>query len=162
MNLVYAYMSEKRFIESQRTLLELIEMSRRINGATHDETQSLSSILDQVKSCDKRLVKLKSDQVESKVCGYLALRYVEDGKKCIVEGPTDSDAKQTLTVESDDIIYTIGVPVTCHGLVKASHLNGKEGEVRSFDEEKQRHQILFEDESLKPCLVKPTNLRISF
>ena len=162
MNLVYAYMSEKRFIESQRTLLELIEMSRRINGATHDETQSLSDILDQVKSCDKRLVKLKPDQIESKVCGYLALRYEDDGKKCIVEGPTDSDTKQTLTVDSSDIIYTIGVPVTIYGLVKASHLNGKEGEVRSFDEEKQRHEVLFEDESLKPCLVKPTNLRISF
>jgi hypothetical protein len=162
MNLIYAYMSEKRFIECQRTLVELVEMSRKINGATHDETQQLIDILDQVKSCDKRLVQLKSNQVESKVCGYLALRYEEDGMKCIVEGPTDSDAKQTLTVDSSDIIYTIGVPVNCHGLVKASHLNGKEGEVRSFDEEKQRHEILFEDESLKPCLVKPTNIKISF
>jgi len=162
MNLIYAYMSEKRFMECQRTLVELVEMSSRLHGANHDETQGLIDILDQIKSVGTQIVRLKSDEGESKGRGYMALRYEEDGKKCIVEGPTDSNAKQTLTVESDDIIYTIGVPVTCHGLVKASHLNGKEGEVRSFDEEKQRHEILFEDESLKPCLVKPTNLRISF
>lgn len=162
MNLVYAYLSEKRFMECERTLVELIEMSRRLHGANHDETQTLSEALDQIKSVGTQIVRLKSDEGESKGRGYMALRYEDDGKKCIVEGPTDSDAKKTLTVDSSDIIYTIGVPVTCHGLINASHLNGKEGEVRSFDEEKQRHEILFEDESLKPCLVKPTNLRISF
>jgi len=162
MNLVYAYLSEKRFMECKRTLLELIEMSRRLHGENHDETQTLSEALDQIKSVGTQIVQLKSDEGESKGRRYMALRYEDDEKKCIVEGPTNSDAKQTLTVESDDIIYTIGVPVTIYGLVKASHLNGKEGEVRSFDEEKQRHEILFEDESLKPCLVKPSNLRISF
>jgi hypothetical protein len=61
------------------------------------------------------------------------------------------------------ILKSNGVPVVCHGLKNnAAHLNGKIGDIRSFDETTGRYGVYFEDESIKPRSVKPRNLRILF
>jgi hypothetical protein len=71
---------------------------------------------------------------------------------------------QTLRVDPSDVILkTNGTPVICHGLKNtAAHLNGKIGDIRSFDETTGRYGVYFEDESIKPKSVKPRNLRIIF
>ena len=170
MSLIFAYLHEKRFIESQHTLAELVCISRQLHGIDHEETQSLISMLEQIKSAAKKqqVVALLSSGKRGPGNQYIALRYTEDGTKCIVNGPIetkesdDSNEKKELTVDVEDLFFTVGTGVVCHDLVNASHLNGQAGEVRSFDEEKQRYRIFFEDVNLKACLVKPTNLRVQF
>ena len=53
-----------------------------------------------------------------------------------------------------------GIPVVCHGLMNASHLNGKMGDVRSLDKKSGRYEIHFDEKSLKPCLIKGENVDI--
>ena len=58
-----------------------------------------------------------------------------------------------------------GTPVVCHGLKNVPHLNGKIGDVRSFDRNgSKRYEVHFEDTSLVPSVanVRPENLRIAF
>lgn len=59
----------------------------------------------------------------------------------------------------------LGCPVACHGLKKATHLNGKIGDLRTpptFSDGTYRFMVHFEDEGLKPVLVKLENLRVAF
>ena len=72
------------------------------------------------------------------------------------------EEEATITSDPNDVILFLGVPVICNGLQKAKHLNGKIGDVHRFDEDVERYEIHFEDASLKPCLVKPENVRILF
>ena len=57
-----------------------------------------------------------------------------------------------------------GCSVICHGLVRASHLNGELGEVRAYHKNITgfRLGVHFEKMNLKPELVKSENLRIAF
>ena len=135
-----AYLREKRFIECQRLLKELIDKSRQVHGKDHGDTISLIAMLEK----EKQIVTFQSEEDGSK--RYFALCYEDDGKTCTIEriaeeeeeeeaGNSD-EKKQTLTVSSYDLRFTVGTPVIYQGLVNASHLNGKVGEVRSFNEEK--------------------------
>ena len=167
MRLVTAYLTEKRFIECQRILKEIIDESRQVHGKDHGDTVSLIAMSEKIKSKKKQIVvTLQSEEDGSK--RYFALCYEDDGKTCTIERiPEEEEAgnsdekKQTLTVSSYDLRFTVHSSYLS-GVVNASHLNGKVGEVRSFNEEKQRYQVLFEDSSLKSCLVKPTNLMLLF
>lgn len=47
----------------------------------------------------------------------------------------------------------------CH-LKNAAHLNGKIGDVRSYNFKEERFEVRFEDTSLKSALVGQTKLRI--
>ena len=112
---------------------------------------------------------------------YKALRYIENGDKCVLQGPLakprleEAEEIKTIVVESDKVLILPGVPVVCHGLKNASHLNGKIGDVPGYGKGKMgdvrrefgnggafRYSVHFEDESLKPCLVKPENVRVLF
>jgi hypothetical protein len=93
-----------------------------------------------------------------------ALQYNADRDEYTVKKARRKRAEdeETFTVTSDDLIYPKGIPVVCHGLVNASHLNGKIGDVRTLDENTDRYGVYFEDKSLDPAAVKPENLRIVF
>jgi hypothetical protein len=58
----------------------------------------------------------------------------------------------------------LGTPVICHGLNNAAYLNGKIGDICSFDTtaETLRYGVHFEDGSITPKSVKGANLRILF
>lgn len=132
-------------IECQRILKEIIDESRQVHGKDHGDTVSLIAMSEKIKSKKKQIVvTLQSEEDGSK--RYFALCYEDDGKTCTIEriaeeeeeeeaGNSD-EKKQTLTVSSYDLRFTVGTPVIYQGLVNASHLNGKVGEVRSFNEEK--------------------------
>ena len=69
----------------------------------------------------------------------------------------------TLTTDINCIHIDNGTPIICQGLKKADHLNGKLGDIRSFDVETERYGVHFEDMSLKkPVAVKKENVRIVF
>jgi len=99
---------------------------------------------------------------------FQTLPYKDDGEICIVTGPIikprQVDDEQEYHFANDLIFPTSGCPVICRGLVSASHLNGKLGEVRAFVKQPTgtRLEVHFEEKSQKPSLVKSENLRIAF
>jgi hypothetical protein len=54
--------------------------------------------------------------------------------------------------------------VICHGLVRASHLNGKVGDARACHNSitGRRVAMHFAGKSLKTALIKPENVRVAF
>ena len=68
---------------------------------------------------------------------------------------------EIFTIASKDIWWREGTPVVCQGLKKASHLNGKIGDARSFNDGTGHYGVHFEHAS-KPVAVKKENLRIVF
>ena len=108
MSLVTAYL-----IECQRILKEIIDESRQVHGKDHGDTVSLIAMSEKIKSKKKQIVvTLQSEEDGSK--RYFALCYEDDGKTCTIERiPEEEEAgnsdekKQTLTVSSDDLWFTI-------------------------------------------------------
>merc|ERR1739848_47391 len=88
---------------------------------------------------------------------FIALRYVNNGKECVVTGPVpentehrDLSKEKTSTVDSSRLCYALGTPVVCHGLTKATHLNGKIGDIRSGNTTTSRFCVYFDDAKIKP------------
>jgi len=146
-------------IEGLRLMDVLIKDTRRTYGPDHSLTKSFENEMHNRMS--KRLVALKSDLEV-----YQVIRYEDDGTKCLIKGPNPDNANEedqkSFQVGKDDFVLFHGTPVICYGLNNAKHLNGKIGETRDYDEEIERYKVHFEDEGLKPCLVKSENVRILF
>jgi len=167
-------------IEAERLAKKFVATSLQVLGQEHHFSQKFAQILRLRK---RRFVHKASSQHcdgnDFRTLQYLALHYENDGKVCIISGPiTQSrfdeeeitiDEGQTCGIASALVIPAVGCPVICHGLVNASHLNGKLGDVRSIISsdkkggiDELRLGVYFEDESLKSAAVKPANLRIAF
>ena len=164
---------EFRTIEAERLLRKLLDMSRLTHGPDHGSTKKVCEAL-QSTTMRRNVVVVFPD-----ISGlFQALRYANDGKECVVQGPIayprQIEKEEEYSMDSVDIIPSVGTPVVCHSLQKAAHLNGKIGEVREFDTKKKedgrkyfdkdvdRCVVYFEDEGLKPVRVKATNLRVVF
>mmetsp|Transcript_40665 Transcript_40665/g.85432 ORF Transcript_40665/g.85432 Transcript_40665/m.85432 type:complete len:433 (+) Transcript_40665:252-1550(+) len=148
-------------IEAERLSKKLVAICRRVHGPNHKLTKNVQSTLELVA---RRLVMVP---YENDVELFQALRYEDDGEKCVVKGPintgsADTNEETILTVDTDDVYPTVGLPVVCHGLKNASYLNGKLGDVRGIDEKTGRFAVHFEDLTTKPKLVKYENLRVVF
>jgi len=150
-------------IESERILTKYAPISRRVHGEDHSQTKEIELVLTK---CKARLVALENGEE------FQALRYEGGGDKCVVKGPVRKDyhirpvveveGATEYTVDSSSLLITNGTPIVCQGLQKGAHLNGKLADVRSFDKDKERYTIRFEDKSLKPVAVKKENVRIVF
>lgn len=159
---------ERRSIECERIISEEVVRSRRVHGPNHEHTVDLERKLE---LC--RIRKVFLEPPYSDPGAYHTQRYEDDGKKCVLKGPTcrwsngeamiakEEDMK-VIVVDSELVALSEGIPVACHGLKNATHLNGKIGDARRFDTKAKRWSVHFEDKTLKPCLVKPENLRILF
>ena len=171
--------SAHRGIEGERLLVKLAALSRRVHGPNHNCTIMADKGLRKIKS---RYVYVMPDNVPPRSCDdwkdeFLALRYENDGKICVLSGPITrprrEEREKTFRVSSYLIVPNNECPIICHGLVGAFHLNGKLGFVRNV----RRNETVigapavtdcilfvvnFEDMSLKPKLVKPMNVRIAF
>ena len=150
----------KRSIEAERLAAKLAAISRQFHGPDHECTRQSEGLL---KHCRERFVGYMFEQDRK----FQPLSHDDDAKSFVVKGPIDEaernvEEEQTFTVASDHIFPWLGCPVICHGLKNASHLNGKLGETRSHSRKDgiNRYAVHFEDKSLKPALVKPSNLRI--
>ena len=151
-----------RGIEVEMLLTKLAVVSKRVHGPDHDTTKSVEADLQKVKV---RTVGIKTRDEDE--C-FQALRYEEDGGKCVVQGPLakprSPQEEKTFTVATEDLIYYAGTPVVCRGLEgSSSHLNGKVGDVQPWrDGRKDSYEVHFEENDLEPCALKPENIRILF
>ena len=140
--------------------MKLAASSRRVHGPGHNCSISLD---EKVKECKSRYVIVMPDDKR-----FQALRYKNDGGICVVTGPITQprleDDERIFHVANNLKIPDKGCPVICHGLVSASYLNGELGEVRALSNNITgfRLGVHFEKTNLKPALVKPENMRISF
>ena len=167
-NLAEALKKSNHSIEAERLASKLVIISRRVHGPEHVCTKKVEYLLNYIK--EDRTIALRSWSLRGRRAGFYALRYVDDGKGCLVQGPIAQptrcqDKEKTFTVPTNDIIpHWGGTPVVCHGLKKAVHLNGKIGDTRSYNQETGRLGVQFEDKRLgkKPVAIKPENLRILF
>ena len=155
-------------IEAERLLMKLAANSRQVYGNDYPCTKTCVKFLNH---CKRRFVHTLSPEFGGNALRYQALHYENDGEDCIITGPVpgsdpflDFDGWQRSCIPSALVFPAIGCPVICHGLVNASHLNGKLGEVRSVSVKSGdlRLGVHFEDMSLKSAAVKPENLRIAF
>eukprot|EP00984_Skeletonema_dohrnii_P001522 scaffold486_cov148-Skeletonema_dohrnii-CCMP3373.AAC.3 len=148
-------------IEALRLLEKLACASRRVHGSDHRGTADTAFLL---KRFQARYVSIGDG------LNYQALRYENDGKSCVIQGPVprnifeprNFDDEKTLSVPTAVIYFSLGSPVMLHGLKKAAHLNGEIGDVREFCQSTDRCVVHLEGKDLKPVKVKPENLRIVF
>ena len=163
-------------IESERLASKLAAISLRVYGSEHDITKKAVSVL---KISKRRLVVIPSHadaSFKDSVVVFEALQYdadedayvlmkarrlEADGQVNVLREPTNEDG-QTFLVGANDIICHDGTPVVCHGLINASHLNGKIGDAREYNFDTDRYAVHFDDMNLKPVSVRRENLRIVF
>ena len=156
----HALLNAHRGIEAEWLAVKLAKDSRHVHGPDHNCTLCADEL---VRLCKTRYV----TAVHMNTL-FQTLRYEDDGEICIVTGPIikprQVDDEQEYRFANDLIFPTSGCPVICRGLVSASHLNGKLGEVRAFVKQPTgtRLEVHFEEKSQKPSLVKSENLRIAF
>ena len=129
-NYVNMFGSAHRGIEGERLLVKLAALSRRVHGPNHNCTIMADKGLRKIKS---RYVYVMPDNVPPRSCDdwkdeFLALRYENDGKICVLSGPITrprrEEREKTFRVSSYLIVPNNECPIICHGLVGASHLNG--------------------------------------
>ena len=155
-----ALLEVHRGIEAERLAIMLAAESRRVHGPEHDCTLWADKLL---KKCKTRLVYVTPENQP-----FRALRYENDGGTCVVKGPIteppSEDGERIFHVASDLIFPCKGCPVICHGLVRASHLNGEVGDARACHNSitGRRVAMHFADISLKTALIKPENVRVAF
>jgi hypothetical protein len=157
------------WIEAERLLAQLVATSRQVYGEDHNCTRKTAPLLKKIK---RRLVVLAGPD---SIGTFRALRYENGGEICVVTGPIadvtsliadENNEGQLFRVESAMVLPKPHCPVICYGLINASHLNGKLGEVRSMSMDSSsggvRFGVHFEEKGLTPAAVKPENLRIAF
>ena len=164
-------------IDAERLATQLAATSLRVYGENHICTKKCVKKMNRV--FKRRIILIKkrflmmsgaspSSEYEDGV--YVALRYENDGQNLIFAGPfqtydDEEEGWNFFCIVSALVIPMPGCAITCHGLINASHLNGKLGEVRSEAKDGSKGYRLvvhFEDKSLKPVTIKPENLRIAF
>ena len=153
-------------IESERLLTKQMRLSLKIHGREHDITKQVKLSLE--------IVKQRKETIPSQPgVEFEALRHEVAGDKYIVRrashrvinksgGVSPGSTKgEIFAIASKDILWREGTPVVCHGSKKASHLNGKIGDARSYNYGTSCYGVHFEHAS-KPVAVKKENLRIVF
>ncbi|KAL9187140.1 hypothetical protein ACHAXT_010860 [Thalassiosira profunda] len=150
--LIMALARGENSFECERFCVKLYAISRRVHGPDHDLTGRIESSLRQ--SRVRRLAKVTGDGPVD----YQVLQVRGNEKKYVVMSRREGDVSEILF--DDDYMIMPGTPVVCHGLKNAQHLNGKLGDVRSFDTATKRYVVRFEDKALNKASVKAVNLRI--
>ena len=169
--------SAQHYIEAERLLTMITAISHRVHGPAHSITLEAKDLLDQLRVRPVAVDHMSHSDDEIDLKSYNALRYENDGELIALKGPItwpqtslasrhmeEKEGGMT-TVKSSSVFPHISCPVICHGLKQASHLNGKIGDIRKPLKqcgEDLRYEVNFEDEKLKPALVKVQNLRVVF
>ena len=151
-------------VQAERLLTKLLRTSDRVFGRDHDLSVQAQKELNK---CQIRKVQIEG--VESGSSPFAVVELDKDGETCLVcaasnvllhsQGTGVPLDAQTVSVK--DLILQPGTPVVCHGLEKASHLNGKLGEIRNhIDKKTGRFEVFFEEAGLPPCRVRQNNLQV--
>ena len=72
------------------------------------------------------------------------------------------ETSKLVTINSGDLFFVLGTPITCHGLDNSPQLNGRVGDLRAWDKETDNYQVHFEDNTLEQCWIKRSILLICF
>ncbi|KAL9186608.1 hypothetical protein ACHAXT_005846 [Thalassiosira profunda] len=153
-----------RKIEAERFLIGLVTACKRVHGPHHILTKDVEEALHFTKA---RYVEV-CDSSGGSLGLFQALRYNEsEGReKCVVRGPISEprsvDSESTISVPVDRVSHStackcgvgLGNPVVCRGLKHEAHLNGKIGDVKSYDELSGCFYVQFEDSAIGLRLVK--------
>ena len=121
-------------IEGERLLANLLKVSTQIHGPDHGDTAAVKVLLPEVMVRRVALPLRGGGRATCQVVRYIG----EDCKKCIVRGPIKTPRimgeERVIEAKERDLMFMgHGTPVICHGLKKAQRLNGKIGDVRSYD-----------------------------
>lgn len=129
-----------------------------MNGPDHHLTKQAE--LGAKRSSLRRIAKVSRNAAVE----YEVLRISNDGRMYVLKKMSAPDEGKNTEVafDEDGFVMATGTPVVCQGLKSAAHLNGKLGDVRSFNMDTGRYAIRFEDRSLGTVSVRPVNLRIAF
>ena len=155
---LYAHELKKKVhqgLEMERLLMELSAMSRRIHGPDHEETKKL---INSLQKCQRRIVSIHGQGQ------CLALRYEGCGNQFLrVRGPIIEPEHKQVTFKTKKYVPALGTPVIIEGMQHPNtHLNGKVGEIQSWDKESHCFTVRFEDKSLDPCSIHKKKVRILF
>ena len=162
-NLAIDLRNTKHTTESLRLLTKLMDRSRRVHGIEHSLTKRIETTLQQYKV--RRVLYQSQDGRWKK---YRALRYEEEDRKNIVlQGPIHEPRcdERTFTVPSTAILPSLGTPIVCYGFGRNSfmgNLNGKVGDLRSWDKDTGSYEVHFEQTDLWSCSLKSENFHILF
>jgi len=142
-------------LEAERLWMELSAMSRRVHGPDHEETQKFTNSL---QKCRRRIVSIHGPGQ------CLALRYEGRSNHCLlVRGPIIEPEHKRVTFKTKKYVPVLGTPVIIEGMQHPNiHLNGKVGEIHSWDKESHCFTVRFEDKSLYPCSIHKKKVRILF
>jgi hypothetical protein len=152
-----------RWIEAAWLALKIAADSRRVKGPGHNMTKDADEALEK---CMMHYIGVMPHIHINRL--FQALWYKNDGEICVVTGPIAEprqiNGERIFHVGSDLIVPNKSCPMFCHGLVMASHMNGKVGDIRGVHNTRTEIwiKVHFEDESANPALVKPKNLWIAF
>ena len=98
-------------IKAERLLVNLVNICRRVHGEDHGVTGEALSDLQKSKA---RYVVTSFGGEER---DFQALRYEEDGVKCVIQGPIeeprDVEGEEKLTVSTDDVFCLKGTIYLC-------------------------------------------------
>ena len=167
-------LKEGKVTESLCTLKGRLDDARRFLGPNHPTTKEMEEGVKLIQKAMEEApfvaptinASLISDNPTFDGKEVKVLRATKDGSKYIIQlsdpATPNNNALMKFKVLPTKLIFSIGVPVECFGLVNARHLNGKKATVQSFDKEKGRYCVEFCDESLKSCLIKPDNVKLLF
>ena len=146
-------------LEAERLITKAAARAAQVHENEYALTKSTAKVL---QKCQVRKVWIVIGGVP-----FRALRYEDDGEKCVVQGPisTPRNTKEedTFVVATEEVGLAFGTLVICHGLEGSlSRFNGKIGDLGPGSEESDVDTVYFEDADLGHCSVQPANVRILF
>ena len=151
--------------ESLETSKSALMDARSVLGPSHLTTLRLESLVSDFEEKEKTrhiffVVDIKSEdpKTNGKVV-YVKRRAKGNDAKYVVEYVAGK--KERFKARIDQLLLCENLPVTCHGLVNAAHLNGKKGKVKKYQKDVNRYKICFDEKGIKSCLVRPENLSIN-
>jgi len=172
--LAISLLKEGKVKESLGTLKGRLDDARRFLGPDHPTTKEMEDGVEYFQKAMEEAPYAAPTISAFLISGnpalngkeVMVLRATKDGLKYIIQLPDPatptSNAPTKVKVLPTKLIFSNGAPVECFGLLNPRHLNGKKAKVQSFDKEKGSYRVEFCDTSLKPCLVKPENVKLLF
>ena len=164
-------------VKAERLLMELYKISLQNHGADHEITQRVSSMKSRYMS---RIVSVASNEAgrfqsfralsvkdyvsDSDCVVFYQLKHCDGGirERCIVEGPlicSNTTSNKEISLFTDDVIYALGTPIICL-YSEIAAIDQQIGDVRAWNNETKCYTVHWEDESIKPCEVHQSNVRV--
>jgi len=152
-----ALFDSKQFIQYERQIIALYEISRRLNGANHPYTLYCKDNLDDTQQ-RKAVLQTNKDQ------HLHVVKYDSTSDKYLVKDQGDHESCSAgFLVPVSDLHFFSGTPATCYGFQNEyKHLNGKLGELHDYDKTCNHYTMHFDNFAGQPIKIGPENIRIVF